>query len=426
LDGLRGLAAFFVVLHHSSLVWFSWKIHGGWNPNSDQTAWFVRLPIIRFFISGAPQVRIFFVVSGYAISHKPIKLARQGRYAEIGATLSSSVFRRHSRLFLPAACITLLSALIIQLDPGWFGSEGLEGVAVPTRTVPHANNLLDQLWHFKDAEIQATNPISQGLAQGGESRVYLNPYDPNLWTLPMEFSSSFVVFLFLTAFARIRNRVRMFFALGVIVYFQYNFGYWALYPFLCGMLICDIHFEMDEIRAKYAAGPDSADTSVLPIGVVFGLAAFLGSLWLLSTPDAFLGSKQSWGFVTLVSWVPETLRDQALVPTGAALLVLVVDQFPFLQILFTNSFAQYMGRISYALYLVHGPLLWSLGLSFAHTTLDLTGKEGDWQYGFGIFLAACLWWPIAIYAADLTARFVDENCVRLGRWVYEKLLKQES
>lgn len=64
-----------------------------------QKGWFIRLPIIRILISGPALVAIFFVVSGYAISHKALKLSHKGRYADVGISLFSSVFRRHTRLF---------------------------------------------------------------------------------------------------------------------------------------------------------------------------------------------------------------------------------------------------------------------------------------------------------------------------------------
>lgn len=98
-DGLRGIASLLVVFHHASLLGFSWEIHDGWSPTRHQIAWFIRLPIIRLLISGPPQVDMFFVVSGYAISHKALKLSHQGRFAEAGSSLYSSVFRRHPRLF---------------------------------------------------------------------------------------------------------------------------------------------------------------------------------------------------------------------------------------------------------------------------------------------------------------------------------------
>jgi hypothetical protein len=350
---------------------------------------------------------------------------------------------------MPSAIVTLCSALMVQIDPNWFGSDGFPGAAVPIRVPPVGRTFMDQIWHFRDVEIQATNPIAQGFAQGGDPRVYANPYDPNLWTLPMEFSSSMVVFMFLSAFTRVRNRVRMAFALAVIVYFQYYFMYWALFPFLCGMLLCDLHLELEEIRSRSTHGTDPSEAPALPTwarvqrsisskfiaktqrlltgfsGRLIGSLAFFAALWLLSTPEAQLGAQDSWGYMTLMSWIPGRFHDQVLMPCGAVFLVLVVDLFPFLQGLFTNPFSQYLGRISYCLYLVHGPLLWSLALRLTHYMLKITGSGTPEQYIWAVAMAAALWGVVLIYFSDILTWLVDDNCVRFGRWAYEKLLKDE-
>lgn len=462
-DGLRGIASLLVAIHHASLLGFSWTIHDGWAPNRHQTAWFVRLPIFRLLISGPPQVAIFFVVSGYAISHKALKFSHQGRFAEAGSSLFSSVFRRHPRLFskcctyqfihgpslttvVPAGIVVFCTALVTWLDPTWFGTNGFPDVAVPTRTVPQAPNLVDQLRNWYNAEIQSTRPISNGFYEQADPHIRPNPYDPNLWTLPMEFSSSMVVFLFLMACTKLHDCVRMALALSLIIYLQYYFDFPALHMFLSGMLICDLHFEIDEIMAN----PDGrSGTSIVTalgcvwnttayraikqfrhsyiVGRVIGFSAFIFALWLLSTPELNYGVHESWGYGTLSSWVSAWYGDHLLSPYGAIFLVLTLDHAAFLQPIFTNRFSQYMGKISYSLYMIHGPLLWSVGLKLAHFSIDhVTGGDTNIKYTFGMFLAFGLWWPIAIYLSDLTVRYIDGNCVYFSKWVYEKLSKKDA
>lgn len=350
---------------------------------------------------------------------------------------------------MPAAIVVFCSAMMPLLDPTWFGSDGFPDVAVPTRTVPQSETLLGNLRNWYDAELGSTRPIQNGIYEQDNPHVIQNPYDPNLWTLPLEFSSSMVVFLFLMAGARLRNRVRIALAFLLIVYLEYNFDFVAILMFLSGMLICDVHFEVDKWFAKPEGG---RQTSVLPtrgpwarvrtsigsralirvqnsciVQRVLPLSAFVLALWLLSAPEAYRGLHESWGFVTLSAWAPAWYGDHILYPLGAILLVLVVDYTPFLQSLFTNRFSQYMGRISYSLYLIHGPLLWSVGLKLAHYTIEnITGGDTNEKYFFGMMLAFAMWWPMAIYLADLTVRHVDDNCVWLARWAYEKLSKTDA
>lgn len=395
---------------------------------------------------------LFFVVSGFAISYKPLKLARQGNYAEVGTTLFSSVFRRHSRLFLPAAFVTLCCALVTQMDANFYGYDGLPGAAVPIRVPPRANNLWGQLNHWAWTEITFTNPVLNGLVQADDPHIAGNPYDANLWTLPIEFSSSLVVFMFLTAFSRVHNRVRLLAAFLVGMYLQWYFLYWAVFLFFGGMLVCDLHFETEELRAKYAQRSEAGDDTVLPMwargpqgfisritskltssygigrlaGRVVGVVAFVLALHVLSVPATNLGAHDTFGYVWITSLVPIHMGDHLLVPLAAIMTVFILDHAPFLQILFTNPFSQYLGKISFSLYMLHGPMLWSVGLKLSHFFLNITGWDTGVQYVLGVFLAACVWWTITIYFSDLTATYVDEPCVRFSKWAYGKLSKKDE
>lgn len=396
-------------------------------------------------MSGLAPVCVFFVVSGYTISHRFLTLARQGRFEAAGSAMASSVFRRHTRLFLPAAVVSFVTAMMGYL--GLFPDQGLAGVAVPTRPPPRFDTLWAQLRHFVLAEAFTTDPIGPPHLRGDAVGRADPPYDPHLWTLPIEFVSSMVVFMFLTAFTRVRNRVRMLFALGLAVYLQWVFVYWGMFLFLGGMFLCDLHFELEERRwwrsssqrselQEQSASPldgfaprtaKRSSTAFRVLGRAVGTVSFVLSLWLLSMPEDMEEAAQAPGYVTLASWVPPRFQEALVIPVGAVLTVLVVDQAAFLQILFTNRFSQYMGKISFSLYMVHGPLLYSLGLVLGRWTVALVGGgESDTSYVFGILLAFILWAPAAIYVSDLTTRFVDTAAIEFSKWAYKMVLRKEE
>ncbi|KAI3393237.1 hypothetical protein diail_4564, partial [Diaporthe ilicicola] len=421
LHGLRGIAALCVVFVHAGQVWFSWDIELAWTPNPPRQWWLYQLPILRLVVSGFAPVCVFFVVSGYTISHRFLTLVRRGHFEEAGSAIASSIFRRHTRLFLPAAVVSFVTAMMTYLN--MFPDQGLPGVAWPTRVPPHFDSLWGQLGHYIYAEAFTTDPIGQPHIRGDSVGRPDPPYDPHLWTLPIEFTSSMVVFTFLTAFTRVHNKVRMLFAIGLAVYLQWVFVYWGMFLFLGGMFLCDLHLEFEDRLwwfsprshaqdhgGSYLDGfvPQPATRSNTAYRVFLravGLLAFLLSLWLLSTPEDLEEAIQAPGYVTLTSWVPPRFQEALVIPVGAVLTVLVVDQATFLQILFTNRFSQYMGKISFSLYMVHGPLLYSLGLVLGRWSVALVGGEdSDASYVFGIFLAFILWAPAAIYISDLTTR----------------------
>lgn len=123
LDGLRGVAAFFVVIHHHSIAMTSTS-QFGWGYTGDakiddvpvQPNWFWLLPFVRVVHAGRFMVVIFFVLSGYVLSHRSLKLARQGKHIELLDSLASSVFRRWLRLHVPVIASCFLAFMLARFD----------------------------------------------------------------------------------------------------------------------------------------------------------------------------------------------------------------------------------------------------------------------------------------------------------------------
>jgi len=106
LDSLRGTAAFFVFIYHFVVTYIEGAVYV-WDPVRHPNLLF--LPIFRVIYNGSAMVRIFFVVSGFALTYKPAQLLRQqGNQKPLMKTIASSVLRRYLRLMLPclgAFCI---------------------------------------------------------------------------------------------------------------------------------------------------------------------------------------------------------------------------------------------------------------------------------------------------------------------------------
>ena len=111
LDGMRGVAALFVYFCHYSYQAFtiapSWGYAENWS--------ILKLPILRLWYQGPTAVCVFFVISGYALSYKPLKLIRARSMDDFATTMSSLTFRRVIRLYLPTAASTLMVVCLLQL-----------------------------------------------------------------------------------------------------------------------------------------------------------------------------------------------------------------------------------------------------------------------------------------------------------------------
>ncbi|KAI0011006.1 acyltransferase family-domain-containing protein [Xylariaceae sp. FL0662B] len=418
LDGLRGISAFCVVWHHMSVIWFSWEIHKGWASFNDSI---IRFPIIRLAIAGLPNVMVFFVISGYALSYKPLKLLRQEDNDGFSRTLASSLFRRHSRLFIPAVVLSAPSVAITYF--GFNGNgESMPGAAVATINPPQ----LDTFWH------QCLNYVPEVLRMcaifTGDANNWA--YNNVLWTLPMEFKCSLVIFGMLLALSRLRNNARMLIVAGVALY-SLCYAHWAEFLFVSGMLLADLQFQFynrpDVPRTEYV---ENRWWQVKPrcctFQTVASSALCLASLYVLGMPKLEVGGADAQGFRTLGHMIPQiyhaTSAGSHFWPSVAAIhLIFAIDSAPFLQKPFTCGFAQYLGRISYSLYLVHLIILHSFGFRIGKFFVGLTESDTDLHYFTGISLAAIVYWFVTLWVADVGQRFVDANAVRFASWVYGKL-----
>ncbi|RWA12540.1 hypothetical protein EKO27_g2550 [Xylaria grammica] len=431
IDGLRGVAALFVVLHHMSLIWFSWDIHNGWASWNDHL---IQLPIIRLIVSGPPNVMVFFVISGYALSLKPLNLIQKKEYHKMYQSLASSIFRRHPRLFIPAIVLCAPAPVIAYL--GGYSGESMPGAAIYPMNPPRSETIWGQFGHY----IENVMPLSDLYNPGHIAWIYSD----SLWTLPIEYRSSMVVFSMLLALSSCTTRARVVITLGVALYSLWYF-HWGEFLFVGGVLVVESNLRYQRLAGVREPRLDEADDngikfrrSRLPWSRVLrnrafrrlcSIAVFLIVLFILSMPLHDRRAAESYGFKALAWLVPSHFHaigagDYFWQPLAAVFLILVIDSTPFLQRIFTIRLAQYLGRVSFALYLVHMLLLHSLGFWLGKYLLGMTGSESYWQYGTGIGMAAVIVGFVIIWAADLGSRFVDAKAVRFTVWAYDELCKK--
>lgn len=122
LDGVRGLASFIVFIFHFTHILFP-STNSGFIIGSNNTSiW--QLPMIRFAYSGAAMVSIFFIVSGYVLTHRYIQKMYRQEYLSLYTSLTSLTFRRALRLFLPSLASCILAFICASL-----------GIVVPPKKI---------------------------------------------------------------------------------------------------------------------------------------------------------------------------------------------------------------------------------------------------------------------------------------------------
>jgi peptidoglycan/LPS O-acetylase OafA/YrhL len=410
LDGMRGYAAFAVYFCHFIMPMHP-KAHLGWGGNHGvDDYWIPQLPILRLVYSGRICVFLFFVISGFSISLKPLALARRGAHSALFDALVSATFRRLPRLYLP--CLATLAFTFLMaccgafdfafaLRHAWpFPSSPRRIPAVADRSVAQlASDVAAQVWKWAD-------PLN-----ANEQRM---PYAIQLWTIPIELRCSVISFVMLLGLAKARPVVRMATLAAVATYFQYRHRPETTL-FLAGTILAELHL----IHQEHVSLSEEQESPArkLKASALFTLGLILASYPARGAKHAPFSAPLH-RLATLL-FIPDT-NDAKLyfwTTIASVLLVGTVSRSRFLQQLFTTRVATYLGKVSFALYCVHQALINWIGYRSILFWWGITGRESTEGYEAGIAIAWGLQTVVTVWAADVFWRGVDVPCVKFTRWI---------
>lgn len=92
-----------------------------------------------------------------------------------------------------------------------------------------------------------------------------------------------------------------------------------------------------------------------------------------------------------------------------------------LQRIFTNAFTQYLGKISFSLYLVHGFVIHTVYYALIEVLWGTVGDETDMQKEVAFGVALVIVTVALVWVSDVFMRVVDMPSVKFARWVENKL-----
>lgn len=406
LDGLRGFAAISVSMLHFLMTSYPRMSYGyGYN---GENWYFTQLPIIRIAYSGPTMVAIFFIVSGFALSAKGIQLMRDQSHIASLQALSSSTFRRSFRLFLPSFASAFLAFVFQRLGL-------LAGDLPPGYVSSWRNDTVNFLWFLRR------------LFDAWSLTPHIGWYNGPLWTIPIEFRGSMVVYLVLMGLSRSQMRVRLVVELAGALYALWC-DRWEVILFLWGMFLAELHFHRKERSSEellhvkdvpWTKLDDAADASPKPsILIVILYVALVLGLYLGSFPRENGNKTPGFMWLSSLDWHQESWRYFS--GYGAMLILTSISFLPACQRLFTTPLSQYAGRISFALYLTHELVIRVFILRFQKKVWAVIGKESVLGYHGGVLIAAIIYVFSSIWAADVFWRAIDIPSVNLARWFEEK------
>lgn len=467
LDGLRGVAAFIVYIYHFGTMWGQWISNGYGSSVNDR--YLIQLPFVRLLTAGHASVTLFFAISGYVLSIRTLSFIHKGQYPRILEAISGAVFRRPFRLYLPIIVANGIIATLVQTNFP-FQNNHINGFGVPiTAPTPYYqfHHWLESVGHvFYVFKIHGLR---------GDTWDPASPYISATWTIPTEFKGSIIVFLVLLALARAKKWIRLSLVTMVGVYWQFKRGDSDMALFCAGMLAAELSIVITpaftyEIPNRLL--PWLSPRSRHRLHHAVAGFWFIIALYLLSYPD--FAAPVTPGYRTLALADSYPMGAQTFWVSIASILFLFVliyspparlptrptlglashehrsdgpagDQHrdpstePLYQRLFTSRLAQYLGFISYGMYLSHEAVNCSVGIIYANPGYDMTKDyyailatlEGParesfvtqtrWSYLMLLLPGWILNTIAVIWVGDVFTRAVDTPCVRLtrllGKWV---------
>ena len=402
LDGLRGFASLLVYWHHHQL-WY----HSASRVTLELGFGFMgeyhlaTFPGIRtFFTGGHFAVAVLFVISGYALASKPLRLIQSRDQRGLADHLASAIFRRWLRLYIPFVCTTFIFMSLCHVlnvrNPGF---QPLESWAEDV-----------QAW---SSEFRRFSFVFD------EGRSPWFSYNDHLWSIPVEFKGSMIIYTTSLATSRLSVRPRLLSLGGLVLYHLYAVDGWYAALFIGGMLLCYFHL-IEQHETQHGHHQATRYQRLVNYVLLFGGLYLAGVPHC--TPAEYLGQNRGWYFLSL--WKPEAMADPKwfYLFFASISVVAAVSRIPHLRDILKSSLFQHLGRISYALYLVHGPILWTLG----NYVYEFSGKivlSGGWPLGLepGFLLAHVILMPVTLCIASATTRGIDELSIAVSHNLYRRV-----
>lgn len=415
IDSLRGLASLMVAFNHYIMGEMGAPYRTFWEQPAEANRKWFQLPPMRLLFAVHATVPLFMVLGGYCVSIPLIRL-RERKPDHPGLLvrrIQSTIVRRFLRLYLPVLVISVLSQLLFYTDSynwPWFPEKVHRGLAAWSSPLSHAVYVFRYM-------ADLTNII----------RFQFNEnFNDQVWTIPLELRGSFVVYFSVIALCLWKPRARI----GTILILMTNvlwYCHWETFCFMGGMLIAELRFyqgnNRQQTRSHRHNTPSVKRQNALLLTVGLYLV-YLDAESRLPSGYQWLSSYQSPHWADFAEWTDIRYCWHSI---GGLLIVGAIDNDSRLQhCLAASKPLQYLGQISFSIYLVHvmvfrmlrNPLVglvWWLGMRTQYGWADRAYLESPIFFYVTWWISGTIVGIFTLYLAHLFHVYVDKKFVKLVR-----------
>ncbi|KAF2006683.1 hypothetical protein P154DRAFT_517719 [Amniculicola lignicola CBS 123094] len=417
-EGIRGMASLFVVLTHLCRA-FNYDL---FYPNmKDQSPTLFQLPFLRLPWQGRIGVTMFAFLTGYVCAIKPLRQVKSGQLPAALMTLGKSAFRRPPRLIMPSTVAMFVAWVFTQIG----------GFKVSKRT--------DSAWLRDSApepyrfyiEIQRFFWNFHNNWTGGRME-----YDDHQWALLPLLQGAFLIYVVLFATVFMKSHYRIFTVFVLWAWYWMNatpFKETFECQFLWGVLLCDLGSEgwFRELTNNWTKTRRTVSISLIIVG------------WYVAGYPGEHGDWAAWSqqLTDIGDYIfPAGTQDYTKRWTAAGWILAVTGIWlsPTLQGILSNRVFMWIGRNSFAVYLIHGTLLRVVlvrmiyGWSGEPWVVD-KNEQGEAVFHYlprantwVFFIAIPTWFALVYALAHLWTTYVDSLCAKATVWLEKTMFETED
>ncbi|MDE8346816.1 MAG: acyltransferase [Acidocella sp.] len=375
LEGLRGIAAAIVVLYHLVL---GFTPKGVGKVPHGHGVFDVIFQFALGLLNGGAAVAVFFVLSGFILS---LPFARDRRFSRILAAL----LKRWPRL----AVLTLIACLFSWAMISWSGHHyRVAGHVIGAGWLASHGNAPLSPHH-----LSWVGAVYEGLI-GVFTRGQVH-FDSPLWTMRIELFGSFAIFLAAPVLFAIQNwplRLALIALAMALAGTTYPVTY--ISDFLVGTVLA-ILFAEDRL-------PNFTNIQAAITGLL--------ALYLFS----FTYEQSLLIHAPIKAIMPAGDTSHFIWDIAAALTIMLLLGHPWLKRQFSKSWAVWLGLLSFPVYLLHTPIMLSVGASSFLSGLNRFGEAGSAMMAAIISLAITLLCAVPLIWVDRAWTRVLANISRRG------------